>query len=151
MWLATRCARAPEQGANVAADASRDIEVRRRQQRFDPLTQHAAHGLRAPRSTQPLLRLNLHLHVLWLDGAYGWEPGRGKPEFHAQRELNDGDVQQLVRRILDRVLRALRKAGSGWTRMLRWKMAMPWATSCCSGSLPRRSKGARRSANELGR
>jgi hypothetical protein len=42
---------------------------------------------------------------------YGWERGRGRPEFHAQREVNDGDVQQLVQRIRDRVLRALRKAG----------------------------------------
>jgi len=32
-------------------------------------------------------------------------------QLHAQREVNDGDVQQLVRRIADRVLRALRKAG----------------------------------------
>jgi Putative transposase len=57
------------------------------------------------------LRLNVHLHVLWLDGVYGWEPGRDEPEFHAQPEVNDADVQQLVRRIRDRVLRALRKAG----------------------------------------
>jgi hypothetical protein len=57
------------------------------------------------------LRLNVHFHVLWLDGVYGWEPGRGQPVFHAQREVNDGCVQQLVRRIADRVLRALRKAG----------------------------------------
>jgi hypothetical protein len=57
------------------------------------------------------LRLNVHFHVLWLDGVCGWEPGRGQLEFHAQREVNDGCVQQLVRRIADRVLRALRKAG----------------------------------------
>ena len=53
----------------------------------------------------------MHLHVLWLDGVYGWEPGRGQPEFHAQPEVNDADVQQLVQWIRDRVLRALRKAG----------------------------------------
>jgi hypothetical protein len=58
------------------------------------------------------LRLNLHFHVLWLDGVYGWEPGRGQPEFHAQQEVSDGDVQQMVQRIRDRVLRALRKAGN---------------------------------------
>lgn len=57
------------------------------------------------------LRLNVHFHVLWLDGVYGCEPGRGRPEFHAHREMIDGDVQQLVQRIRDRVLRALRKAG----------------------------------------
>ena len=39
-----------------------------------------------------------------LDGAYGWEPGCGRAEFHAQREVTDGDVQQLVQRIRDRVL-----------------------------------------------
>lgn len=42
---------------------------------------------------------------------YGWEPGRGQPEFHAQQEVSDAYVQQLVQRIRDRVLRALRKAG----------------------------------------
>ena len=57
------------------------------------------------------LRLNVHFHVLWLDGVYGWEPGRGQPEFHAQPEVSDADVQQLVQRIHDRVLRGLRKAG----------------------------------------
>jgi hypothetical protein len=36
---------------------------------------------------------------LWLDGVYGGEPGRGRPEFHAQQEVNDADVQPLVQRI----------------------------------------------------
>lgn len=49
--------------------------------------------------------------MLWLDGVYGWEPGRSWPVFHAQQEVSDRDVQQLVQRIRDRVLRALRKAG----------------------------------------
>jgi hypothetical protein len=57
------------------------------------------------------LRLNVHFHVLWLDGVYGWEPGRGAPVFAEQREVTDADVQQLVARIRDRVRRALRKAG----------------------------------------
>ncbi|MFN6193179.1 MAG: transposase [Planctomycetota bacterium] len=57
------------------------------------------------------LRLNVHFHVLWLDGVYGWEPGRGAPVFAEQREVTDADVQKLVSRIRDRVLRALRKAG----------------------------------------
>ena len=52
--------------------------------------------------------MNVHFHVLWLDGVYGGEPGRGRPEFHAQQEVNDADVQPLVQRIRDR---ALRKAG----------------------------------------
>jgi hypothetical protein len=50
------------------------------------------------------LRLNVHFHVLWLDGVHGWEPGRGQPEFHAQQEVSDADVQQLVQRIHGRVL-----------------------------------------------
>jgi hypothetical protein len=57
------------------------------------------------------LRLNVHFHVLWLDGAYGWVPGQGQPVFHAQPERADADVQLLVQRIRARVLRALRKAG----------------------------------------
>ena len=57
------------------------------------------------------LRLNVHFHVLWLDGVYGWEPGQGAPVFAEQGEVTDGDVQQLVKRIHGRVLRALRKAG----------------------------------------
>ena len=57
------------------------------------------------------LRLNVHFHVLWLDGVYGWEPGQGAPVFAEQREVTDADVQQLVQRIGERVRRALRKAG----------------------------------------
>ena len=57
------------------------------------------------------LRLNVHFHVLWLDGVYGWEPGRGQPVFHEHAGLCDGDVELLVQRIRVRVLRALRKAG----------------------------------------
>jgi hypothetical protein len=57
------------------------------------------------------LRLHVHFHVLWLDGAYGWVPGQGQPVFHAQPEVTDADVQLLVQRIRARVLRALRKAG----------------------------------------
>ena len=57
------------------------------------------------------LRLNVHFHVLWLDGVYGWEPGRKAPVFAEQREVTDADVQQVVSRIRDRVMRALRNAG----------------------------------------
>jgi hypothetical protein len=58
------------------------------------------------------LRLNVHLHVLWLDGVYGWEPDRGQPVFHAQREVRDAAVQRLVQRIGDRVLRATMRSGA---------------------------------------
>jgi len=57
------------------------------------------------------LRLNVHFHVLWLDGVYGWEPGRTAPVFVEQGWVTDAAVQQLVQRIRDRVRRALRKLG----------------------------------------
>jgi hypothetical protein len=58
------------------------------------------------------LRLNVHFHVLWLDGVYGWEPGRGQPVFHEHAGLCDGDVELLMQRLRVRVLRALRKLGT---------------------------------------
>jgi hypothetical protein len=33
------------------------------------------------------LRLNVHFHVLWLDGVYGWEPGRGPNRVLAEETL----------------------------------------------------------------
>ncbi|MBL8724363.1 MAG: transposase [Planctomycetes bacterium] len=57
------------------------------------------------------LRLNVHFHVLWLDGVYGWEPGRGPPVFHEHAGFCDGDVELLVQRLCVRVRRALRKLG----------------------------------------
>ncbi len=57
------------------------------------------------------LRLNVHFHVLWLDGVYGWEPGRGEPVFHEHAGLCNADVELLVQRTRVRVLRALRKLG----------------------------------------
>jgi hypothetical protein len=57
------------------------------------------------------LRLNLHYHVVWLDGVYSWEPGRSGVEWHDYEGLEDSDVARLVRRVRDRVLRALRRAG----------------------------------------
>ncbi|MFO0418665.1 MAG: hypothetical protein ACK53T_04585, partial [Planctomycetota bacterium] len=57
------------------------------------------------------LRLTVHCHVLWLDGADGWVPRQGPPVLHAQPVVTDADVHLLVQRIRARVLRALRKAG----------------------------------------
>ncbi|MCR9248685.1 MAG: transposase [bacterium] len=56
------------------------------------------------------LRLNVHVHVLWLDGVYCWEPGR-KEEWCGRGGLTDADVGRLVDRVRDRVLRALRRLG----------------------------------------
>ena len=60
------------------------------------------------------LRLNLHYHVVWLDGVYSWQPGRSGVAWHEHEGLEDAGVAQLVRRVRDRVLRALRRAGKWW-------------------------------------
>jgi len=57
------------------------------------------------------LRLNVHLHVLWLDGVYSHEPGRGGVEWCQHEQVTDADVALLVRRVRDRVRRKLRKMG----------------------------------------
>lgn len=56
------------------------------------------------------LRLDVHLHVLWLDGVYAWEPG-SKVEWCAHGGVNDDDVRRLVKSIRDRVLRGLKRLG----------------------------------------
>ncbi|MCC7062136.1 MAG: protein kinase, partial [Planctomycetes bacterium] len=45
------------------------------------------------------LRVNLHFHVLWTDGVFAHEPGRGRAEFCEHGELSDADVGRLVRAI----------------------------------------------------
>ncbi|MFT4840511.1 MAG: hypothetical protein ACJAQZ_004289 [Planctomycetota bacterium] len=57
------------------------------------------------------LRLNVHLHVLWLDGVYSHEPGRGGVEWCQHEQVTDADVALLVRRVRDRIRRKLRKMG----------------------------------------
>ncbi|MBX3465257.1 MAG: transposase, partial [Planctomycetes bacterium] len=42
------------------------------------------------------LRVNLHFHVLWLDGVYASERGTGRAGFCAHGEVTDGCVAQLV-------------------------------------------------------
>jgi len=96
------------------------------------------------------LRLNVHFHVRWLDGEYGWEPGRGELEFHEHAGLCDADVQLLVLWIRDRVLRALRKAGKWVDAEDAADGGYEAATSCCPGWWPRRSKAGRRWASALG-
>ncbi|MEO6593245.1 MAG: hypothetical protein ABIP94_00660 [Planctomycetota bacterium] len=49
------------------------------------------------------LRVNVHMHVLWLDGVFTHEPGLGKVEFCEHAEVTDGDVKKLVQAIRDRV------------------------------------------------
>ena len=57
------------------------------------------------------LRLNVHLHVIWLDGVYSHEPGRSEVEWCEHAQVTDADVAQIVRRVRDRVLRKLRQMG----------------------------------------
>lgn len=57
------------------------------------------------------LRVNLHFHVLWLDGVYASEPGSGRVEFCEHGEVTDGDVAKLVSAIRGRVVRYLRRLG----------------------------------------
>jgi hypothetical protein len=57
------------------------------------------------------MRLNVHFHVLWLDGVHAHELGSGRAEFCELGEVTDGDVAGLVSAIRDRGLRCLRRSG----------------------------------------
>jgi hypothetical protein len=58
------------------------------------------------------LRLNLHFHVLWMDGVYWCGPGAdGGAEFHVAERLTDDDVERLARALRDRVMRFLQRSG----------------------------------------
>ena len=57
------------------------------------------------------MRLNVHFHVLWLDGVHAHELGSGRTEFCEHGEVTDGDVAGLVSAIRARVLRYLRRVG----------------------------------------
>ena len=57
------------------------------------------------------LRLNVHFHVLWLDGVYSHQLGRIGVEWCEHEQVTDADVALLVRRIRDRVRRKLRQLG----------------------------------------
>lgn len=56
------------------------------------------------------LRLNVHFHVLWLDGAYAWQPG-GPVEWCEHEAVTDADVATIAKRVRTRVLRCLRRLG----------------------------------------
>ena len=57
------------------------------------------------------LRLNVHLHMIWLDGVYSHGPGRSGVEWCEHAQVTDADVAQIVRRVRDRVRRKLRQMG----------------------------------------
>jgi hypothetical protein len=56
------------------------------------------------------LRLNVHLHALWPDGTFTCALGK-QAEFHPARQITQADVEHLVRKVRNRVLRFLRKIG----------------------------------------
>ena len=76
-------------------------------------------GLRNPRSGAVVftrrfdsaLRLNLHFHALWPDGAFTRAPFRRRAEFWPTDPLRDVDVERLARAVRHRILRYLRKRG----------------------------------------
>jgi hypothetical protein len=55
------------------------------------------------------LNLNVHLHVLALDGAYSFE--RGKARFHRAKALRPEELAALLTSIITRVTRTLVRAG----------------------------------------
>ena len=57
------------------------------------------------------LRLNLHFHGLWLDGAFACPLGNGRADFDPHGDVTDRDVERTIRAIRSRVLRALRRLG----------------------------------------
>jgi hypothetical protein len=57
------------------------------------------------------LRLNVHFHVLGLDGVYAHQLGRIGVEWCEHEQVTDADVALLVRRVRDRVRRKLRQLG----------------------------------------
>ncbi|MCP4243620.1 MAG: hypothetical protein GY772_23960 [bacterium] len=53
----------------------------------------------------------MHFHVIWLDGVYSHELGRGGVEWCGHAQVTDADVALLVRRVRNRVRRKLRQMG----------------------------------------
>jgi hypothetical protein len=57
------------------------------------------------------LNLNVHFHALLLDGMYTAASPFAHPVFSEAQELQDSDVESVVRKIRTRVLRLLRRRG----------------------------------------
>ena len=54
--------------------------------------------------------MNLHFHVLWMDGVF-WCGAAGGAEFHSAEAPTDDDVARLAQTLRDRVERFLRRKG----------------------------------------
>jgi hypothetical protein len=63
----------------------------------------------AVQRTDGALRLNVHLHVLALDGVYVRDAGSQKLEFHALATPTRAEVQEVCHRTAERVEKLLRK------------------------------------------
>jgi hypothetical protein len=57
------------------------------------------------------VRLNVHFHALWADGVFACAPASLCPTFHPHGDVDDADVEKLLRTIAARVRRWLRKQG----------------------------------------
>ena len=58
--------------------------------------------------------LNIHLHGLWLDGVYqrtGGEAGEGEPVFHETAPPTAAQLQTLLDKIIQRILKMLTQTG----------------------------------------
>jgi hypothetical protein len=100
------------------------------------------------------LRLNVHFHVLWLDGVYSHQLGRIGVEWCEHEQVTDADVALLVRRVRDRVrLPRCVRWGSGQrmrTQAMRmWRVAGMLASSCCWSWMLRRCRAWRCLENAL--
>jgi hypothetical protein len=65
----------------------------------------------AVQRTDGALRLNVHMHVLALDGVYVRDAESGKLEFHALAAPARADVEQVARRTAERIEKILERAG----------------------------------------
>jgi hypothetical protein len=65
----------------------------------------------AVQRTDGALRLNVHLHVLALDGVYVRDTESQKLEFHELETPTRAEVEEVARRTAERIEKVLRKAG----------------------------------------
>jgi ribosomal protein S27E len=82
------------------------------------------------------LNLNVHFHLLVLDGVYRRE-GEGRLRFVPIRVPSPGELQGLVQRIAERIGRSLERSGLITRDIGKWPRAR---VSCCMRASPRRPR-----------
>ena len=55
------------------------------------------------------LNLNIHFHIMYLDGVYTFD--KGHPQFHSLASPSQGELDKLLNRIVHRVVKFLEKKG----------------------------------------